>query len=55
MDFRCEATTKQTLCAWGDPSTRAVVTFGPTFTLERAAPETHEIRDDIRKPIGPGS
>ncbi|MFD3535918.1 serine/threonine-protein kinase [Streptomyces sp. NPDC058664] len=55
VDFRCEATTKQTLCAWGDANTRAVVTFDATVTIEQAAAETSEIRNDIRKPIAPGS
>ncbi|MFF3314130.1 serine/threonine-protein kinase [Streptomyces sp. NPDC003035] len=55
VDFRCEATTKQTQCAWGDANTRAVVTFDPTVTIERAAAETHKIRNDIRRPFARGS
>ncbi len=31
------------------------MTFDPTFTIERATAETHKIRDDMRKPIAPGS
>ncbi|WP_407077923.1 serine/threonine-protein kinase [Streptomyces sp. NPDC126499] len=55
VDFRCEATTEQTLCAWGDANTMAVVTFPPTVNVEQAAAETHRIRKEIRRPITPGS
>ncbi|MFF5971465.1 serine/threonine-protein kinase [Streptomyces sp. NPDC012769] len=55
VDFRCEATTKQTLCAWGDANTIALVTFPPTFTIDQAAAETHKIRNEIRKPSAHGS
>ncbi|MGW7411820.1 serine/threonine-protein kinase [Streptomyces sp. NPDC054863] len=51
VGFRCEATTRQTLCAWGEASTVAVLTFPPSLTVERAAAETHKIRQEIRRPI----
>ncbi|MET9951826.1 protein kinase [Streptomyces sp. NPDC006339] len=55
VDFRCEATTKQTLCAWGDANTVAVVTFPSTFTVEQGAAETQRIRDEMLLPVADGS
>lgn len=55
VKFRCEATTKQTVCGWGEASTIAVLTFPPTTDTEEAASLTHRIRNDMRKPIAQGS
>ncbi|MET9955057.1 serine/threonine-protein kinase [Streptomyces sp. NPDC006339] len=53
VEFTCAAYVGETVCAWADTNTVAVVVFDRHIApdLDVAAGETRKIRDDIRQPI----